>query len=147
MVEYIVMSILIALSAMAAVRYAGTQFGRRYECAAGAIAALPVADGTAAAAVGCASSDGGSAPLPSPISRFDDPSLGGLPLDHCLRFGSGCGKPAADAFCQSKGFSRSKSFGEELVRSTRTPTNELCDQSFAPERAPFCGRLTYVDCG
>jgi len=72
--------------------------------------------------------------------------MGDVPLDHCLTFGKDCGRPAADAFCRSQGFSRSESFNEEMVATTRTPNGQLCDQSFAPNRAPFCGRFTHIDC-
>jgi hypothetical protein len=85
-------------------------------------------------------------PTPVPPVSFTDPMMGSEPLDHCLTFGKDCGQPAADAFCRSRGFSRSESFNEQMVATTRTPSGELCDQSFAPNRAPFCGRFTSIDC-
>lgn len=56
-------------------------------------------------------------------------------LDWCLNWASGCGRPAADAFCVSHGFSAASTFEQEPDIGLTTPTRvlgsgEVCDQRF-----------------
>jgi hypothetical protein len=72
---------------------------------------------------------------PIPNDRvFANPSWNQKRLDVCLQWGTNCGKPAADAFCRTKGFS-----GSLYSRPDPEPgygatsligTNQVCDQSF-----------------
>lgn len=56
-------------------------------------------------------------------------------LDLCLNWGSGCGKPAADAWCTTKGFTTSASHivAYNIGAETKTQilaTGAICDQNF-----------------
>ena len=66
---------------------------------------------------------------------FANPKVSGDRLDLCLNWGSGCGKPAADAWCVSKGFVNSSSHvvANDIGASTPTrliTTGAVCDQGF-----------------
>ena len=66
---------------------------------------------------------------------FGNPKVGAQRLDLCLNWGTGCGKPAADAWCVSKGFTTSSSHvvANNIGASTPTRlmgTGAVCDQDF-----------------
>lgn len=66
---------------------------------------------------------------------FSKPKVGGDRLDLCVNWATGCGKPAADAWCQSKGYTKSAghSVDHNIGASTRTRligTGAVCDQGF-----------------
>mmetsp|Transcript_27273 Transcript_27273/g.56864 ORF Transcript_27273/g.56864 Transcript_27273/m.56864 type:complete len:209 (-) Transcript_27273:49-675(-) len=68
---------------------------------------------------------------------FDDPTHHGKLLDYCLRFGSECGKPAADAYCAQRGYDEAISFPKRRAYdretlsleqlSTCSPAHNVCD--------------------
>jgi hypothetical protein len=75
---------------------------------------------------------------------FANPKVGAQRLDLCLNWGVGCGKPAADAWCVSKGFTTSTGhvvahdIGD--VRPTRLiTTGAVCDQH-------YCDGFSQVTC-
>lgn len=73
--------------------------------------------------------------------RFVDPKVDGMPLDYCLEWGSGCGKPAADAWCRARGFAAASVFE---VRTGSPPTRilssgQICDMV-------FCDRIISLTC-
>lgn len=75
---------------------------------------------------------------------FAKPKAGPFQIDWCLQFGSQCGKPAADKFCQSKGFVQSNDFVQAVDIGASTPTivlgtGQVCN-------APVCDGFTYVTC-
>jgi len=75
---------------------------------------------------------------------FDNPKVGSQPLDLCLDWGEGCGKPAADAWCVSSGFDESVAHvvAENIGLSTPTrliSTGAVCDQE-------FCDGIAQVTC-
>jgi len=154
--EHVPLLIVVGLVTLFVVARYGGAISRRFRCATSQTGAVVVRPGDPPLVEpGCADGEAASEPSPPaepplptaiPPVSFKSPMMGNVPLDHCLTFGKNCGKPAADAFCRSQGFSQSESFSEEMVATTRTPSGELCDQSFAPNRAPFCGRFTSVDC-
>lgn len=81
-----------------------------------------------------------------PIKRervFANPAWNGKRLDVCLQWGSNCGKPTADSFCKSKGFSESIYSTEDTepgYASTRLiGTNQVCDK-------PFCRGFQQIIC-
>lgn len=80
-------------------------------------------------------------PPPAPPSTlvFNNPTVNGIPLDHCLNYAKNCGKPAADAYCRSQGFSTATTYTEGAnITKTIVPTDGLiCDS----------GRLGYAGCG
>lgn len=66
---------------------------------------------------------------------FYKPKLGADRLDLCINWGVGCGKPAADAWCQAKGYTKSTghSVAHNIGAATRTRligTGAVCDQGF-----------------
>lgn len=73
--------------------------------------------------------------------EFVNPQVDGVALDICREWGANCGKPAADAFCQSQGYSHSLSHREQHdTPPTRViSSGQLCDQS-------FCDRIIWIQC-
>ena len=76
---------------------------------------------------------------------FYKPKWNGDRLDLCVNWAQGCGKPAANAFCQSKGFAKSTGYSIEHNIGTVTPTRligtgALCDQG-------FCDGFKGIKCG
>ena len=75
---------------------------------------------------------------------FANPKVGAQRLDLCLNWGVGCGKPAADAWCVSKGFTTSTghvvAYDIGDVRPTRLiTTGAVCDQH-------YCDGFSQVTC-
>ncbi len=75
---------------------------------------------------------------------YANPKVSGDRLDLCLNWGTGCGKPAADAWCVSKGFSNSTGHvvANDIGASTPTrliTTGAVCDQD-------FCDGFAQVTC-
>ncbi len=75
---------------------------------------------------------------------FSKPKAGPFRIDWCLVWAGQCGKPAADKFCQSKGFVQSNDFVEDVDIGATTPTivqatGQVCN-------APTCDGFTYVTC-
>lgn len=60
-----------------------------------------------------------AAPVSAAEARYANPKVGTYALDYCYTLGANCGKPAADAFCRSKGYRQALSF---LVRENSPPT-------------------------
>jgi hypothetical protein len=75
---------------------------------------------------------------------FSNPKVGGQRLDICLTWGADCGKPAADAWCASKGFENSTNHAIASDIGATTPTRllstgALCDQD-------FCDGFSQITC-
>lgn len=75
---------------------------------------------------------------------FANPKVGAQRLDLCLNWGTGCGKPAADAWCVSKGFTTSSGhvIANDIGASTPTrliTTGAVCDQD-------YCDGFAQVTC-
>jgi len=75
---------------------------------------------------------------------FASPTVGSQPLDLCLNWGEGCGKPAADAWCVNAGFAESTTHlvADDVGASTPTrliSTGAVCDQA-------FCDAISKVTC-
>ncbi|MEZ5926640.1 MAG: hypothetical protein R3D57_19905 [Hyphomicrobiaceae bacterium] len=66
---------------------------------------------------------------------------GGNRLDWCLDWATGCGKPAADRYCQAVGYSHATSFGQAAnVPPTRLiGTGAVCDQA-------ECDSFSFLTC-
>jgi hypothetical protein len=66
---------------------------------------------------------------------FVKPKQGGNRLDWCLDWATGCGAPAANAWCQSKGFDKAASFSKAHDIGASQPTRlitsgAVCDQAY-----------------
>lgn len=72
---------------------------------------------------------------------FQNPMVNSYPLDWCREWASNCGKPAADAFCKSKGFPEANTYSVKYNSPVTRVINgsQLCD-------LPNCGRITAVVC-
>ncbi len=75
---------------------------------------------------------------------FVKPKIGIFRLDFCRVWAGECGKPAADKFCQTKGFTQSNNFEEAIDIGAATPTVVIgTGQQCA---APTCDGFTFVTC-
>ncbi|MEJ1364946.1 MAG: tetratricopeptide repeat protein [Candidatus Sedimenticola sp. (ex Thyasira tokunagai)] len=72
---------------------------------------------------------------------FKKPEVKGYALDLCLHWGRGCGKPAADAWCHSKGFKEAKRWKVEHD----TPPTIVMGNGKTCE-AGYCDRISSVTC-
>lgn len=72
---------------------------------------------------------------------FAQPKIRGYALDLCARWGKGCGKPAADAFCRKRGY---KTAVDYAVRRDSPPTRVIGDGKIC--KGAFCDRIVAVTC-
>ncbi|MFT3987704.1 hypothetical protein [Aestuariivirga sp.] len=90
----------------------------------------------------CTGDSGGGGPPAQ--QTFTDPKYQGMRLDWCFVWGNQCGAPAANAYCQYRGFSSAMSFGEaqDIGNFTSTKvmgTGQVCN-------GPFCDGFTFITC-
>ena len=80
-----------------------------------------------------------------PPVEFNDPRIqvaeGALPLDLCKEWAKDCGKPAADAYCASKGAGVAAKFN---VAQNSPPTVVISTKQVCHD--PSCDRITWVQC-
>jgi hypothetical protein len=75
------------------------------------------------------------APAAAATKTIVNPTYNGNRLDWCKDWGVGCGKEAADAYCQSIGYQSANSFSEAVDIGASSPTRlittgAVCDQGF-----------------
>lgn len=92
---------------------------RRFVCAIGATLALCFLSGLAGAET----------------KTFTDPKIGPNRLDWCVNWGTGCGEPAATAWCKANEYDRSVDSQQAVDIGAATPTKliatgEVCDQAY-----------------
>jgi PKD repeat protein len=86
-----------------------------------------------------------SVPTSDQAAHFDDPMFGGYRVDLCLTWGTDCGQPAADAFCEAEGYAQAQSFTIDYGLGELSPTSpiastEVCDQA-------YCDGFASITCG
>jgi hypothetical protein len=92
---------------------------RRFVCAIGATLVLCFLSGLAEAET----------------KTFNDPKIGPNRLDWCVNWGTGCGEPAATAWCKTNEFDHSVDSKQAVDIGAATPTKliatgEVCDQAY-----------------
>jgi len=88
---------------------------------------------------------GGKALRKPPATEvFAPPRSEGKLVDICLNWGSGCGKPAADAFCQKAGFARATEFTVANDIGAQEPTLVMGDGKLCTEA--FCDGFAMIQC-
>jgi hypothetical protein len=75
-----------------------------------------------------------SAPAPA-MQIYVKPRHNGMRLDLCVNWGVGCGQPAANAYCLSKGWNQASNFSIAHDIGTTRPTRligtgAVCDQGY-----------------
>jgi len=62
---------------------------------------------------------------------YDHPKVNEYAVDNCLYFGKVCGKPAADAFCDRKGYREATRYSTAPARPTMVlGEDKLCDEDY-----------------
>lgn len=72
------------------------------------------------------------------------PKWNGYALDWCKNFEQGCGQPAADLYCQKKGFPRSTGF--QILSSVNFPTMTVGQNAICNPAVHRCDSFAYIDC-
>ncbi len=75
---------------------------------------------------------------------FVKPKVGIFRLDWCKVWAGQCGKPAADKFCQTKGFTQSNNFEEAVDIGASTPTIIITTGQQCAD--PSCDGFTFITC-
>ncbi len=75
---------------------------------------------------------------------FANPKVGAQRLDLCLNWGVGCGKPAADAWCVSKGFTTSTGHVVAHDIGDVRPTRLITTGAVADQQ--YCDGFSQVTC-
>ncbi|MEJ2164282.1 MAG: hypothetical protein P8X90_02055 [Desulfobacterales bacterium] len=82
-----------------------------------------------------------SPPASAAEARYNSPKVKGYALDYCQSWGQKCGRPAADAYCRSKGYRRALRY---RVKQNAPPTKVISDGRVC--NAPGCDRIDWVAC-
>ena len=56
---------------------------------------------------------------------FDQPLVGGLPMDNCLSFATNCGDPAAEYFCRTHGYPGFLELGDKPLPTDKNVGNHV----------------------
>ncbi len=75
---------------------------------------------------------------------FVKPKIGIFRLDWCKVWAGQCGKPAADKFCQTRGFTQSNNFEEAVDIGASTPTVIITSGQQCAD--PGCDGFTFITC-
>jgi hypothetical protein len=80
----------------------------------------------------------------SPVKTFANPKFNGLRLDWCYTDGTGCGAPAAKAFCVANGYPLVKSWGAAENIGTFTDTRIIGNNHIC--HGDYCDGFSYIKC-
>lgn len=76
---------------------------------------------------------------------FLSPAINGNPLDWCRTWATDCGQPAADAYCQSRGFERATAFDQATDIGASTPTRLIGNPAQVCSDA-MCDGFSFITC-
>ncbi|MEZ5776106.1 MAG: hypothetical protein R3D33_15785 [Hyphomicrobiaceae bacterium] len=76
---------------------------------------------------------------------FNSPSINGSRLDWCRSWASDCGQPAADAYCQLKGYERATGFAMDADIGGHSPTRIISNPAQVCSD-PNCDGFSYINC-
>ena len=99
----------------------------------------PTGSGGSAIGTGSGTSVGSQSPAAS--DEFENPQVDGTALDYCREWAGNCGKPAADAWCQSKGYSQAIDY---RVKNDTPPTRIVTSKQLCNDSG--CDRIVWVRC-
>ena len=74
---------------------------------------------------------------------FPRPRIDGMRLDWCLTWARDCGRPAANAFCERRGFEAAMDFSNEPNVGVREPTRLITGQIC---NGDFCNGFGFIAC-
>lgn len=85
-----------------------------------------------------------ASPAMADSKTFGNPKVGGNRLDWCYGWATGCGAPAADAFCKKQGYTNATAFDQDADIGDASPTRvistgQICD-------APDCDGFAFIKC-
>lgn len=82
--------------------------------------------------------------LPAMAVVFTNPKWNGYALDWCAQFETNCGKPAADMYCQKKGYPSSTSFVKRS--SVNVPTMTVGSNAICNPQYHTCDSFSSITC-
>ena len=82
-----------------------------------------------------------AAPAQAAEVRIDNPKIDGIALDYCRSWAKDCGKPAATAYCKTRGYSKAVKFG---VVKNKPPTRVIYGGKTC--KNPECDRIGWLVC-
>ncbi len=87
----------------------------------------------------------GGGEQPAQDAMYKEPSIGGARLDWCRVWAGECGKPAADAYCQSKGHAISTGFKQASNIGAFEPTKVISSGQVCAQGD--CDGFAWIKCG
>jgi hypothetical protein len=84
------------------------------------------------------------APADAEDRTFNKPRYEDARLDWCLQWGTHCGQPAADTFCNRRRFTRARVFRAEVVG--RSEPTRLFGSYRVCRNEPYCTAFAYITC-
>src|SRR4051812_823221 len=77
-------------------------------------------------------------------AHFIQPKWNGYALDWCKNFEGLCGLPAADAYCQKKGYPKSTAF--QILPAVSVQTMTIGQNAICNPAVHRCDSFEYIDC-
>ena len=77
-------------------------------------------------------------------AHFANPKWYGYDLDWCRNFESACGQPAADLYCQKRGYPQSTAF--QILPTVSVPTMTIGQNAICNPSVHRCDSFAYIDC-
>lgn len=87
---------------------------------------------------------GGGQPPLQVQSKYNEPTIGGWRLDWCRLWADQCGAPAANAYCQTKGYAKTVGFALAKDIGTFAPTKVIGTGQTCS--GPNCDGFAWITC-